>query len=215
MHWEPQTAPPCSSPREQSSPGARVPHTRRGGPHFVETDGRGDEVRVVPDAASPVRPVRVTEDPLPLEWVVPRRGGRARSPKDCDTYASVQSSYDDLASLASERCCDEDPRSPDAALDDAYRRYVAARDAPAADADAGAHDLRRVDDAAAGPPRARGGRREPRRRSTCSCACGVRRPCGRAVRLGARKIGDLRYLRKEDYAGVGLDLGDLDMKVQF
>ena len=33
--------------------------------------------------------------------------------------------------------------------------------------------------------------------------------------LGARKIGDLRYLRKEDYAGVGLDLGDLDMKVQF
>ena len=76
-------------------------------PIFVETDGRGDEVRVVPDAASPVRPVRVTEDPLPIEWVVPRRGG-ARSPKDCDTYASVQSSYDDLASLASERCCDED-----------------------------------------------------------------------------------------------------------
>ena len=33
--------------------------------------------------------------------------------------------------------------------------------------------------------------------------------------LGARKIGDLRFLRKEDYAGVGLDLGDLDMKVQF
>ena len=89
-------------------------------PIFVSTDGRGDEVR----------PVRVTEAPLPIEWVVPRRGG-ARSPKACATYASAQSSFDDLASLASERCCDEDPRSPDAALDDAYRRYVAARDAPA------------------------------------------------------------------------------------
>ena len=32
-------------------------------PIFVETDGRGDEVRVVPDAASPVRPVRVVAEP--------------------------------------------------------------------------------------------------------------------------------------------------------
>ena len=167
-------------------------------PIFVETDGRGDEVRVVPDAASPVRPVRVTEDPLPIEWVVPRRGG-ARSPKDCDTYASVQSSYDDLASLASERCCDEDPRSPDAALDDAYRRYVAARDAPP---------------------------RTPTPEPTTFDASttpldvflrlrGLEDHADVLYGLGARKIGDLRYLRKEDYAGVGLDLGDLDMKVQF
>ena len=134
-------------------------------PIFVETDGRGDEVRVVPDAASPVRPVRVTEDPLPLEWVVPRRGG-ARSPKDCDTYASVQSSYDDLASLASERCCDEDPRSPDAALDDArpatWPRATRRRDG------------RR----AAGPRR---GRRRRRRPPRARAAAGAGRDAARRV----------------------------------
>ena len=175
------------------------------GPIFVATDGRGDEVR----------PVRVTEDPLPLEWVVPRRGG-ARSPKDCDTYASAQSSFDDLASLASERCCDEDPRSPDAALDDAYRRYVAARDAPARTP---TPEPKTFDASTAPPPGLRVHARRPAQAATPLDVFlrlrGLDAHADVLYGLGARKIGDLRYLRKEDYAGVGLDLGDLDMKVQF
>ena len=174
-------------------------------PIFVATDGRGDEVR----------PVRVTEDPLPLEWVVPRRGG-ARSPKDCDTYASAQSSFDDLASLASERCCDEDPRSPDAALDDAYRRYVAARDAPARTP---TPEPKTFDASTAPPPGLRVHARRPAQAATPLDVFlrlrGLEDHADVLYGLGARKIGDLRYLRKEDYAGVGLDLGDLDMKVQF
>ena len=174
-------------------------------PIFVSTDGRGDEVR----------PVRVTEDPLPLEWVVPRRGG-ARSPKDCDTYASAQSSFDDLASLASERCCDEDPRSPDAALDDAYRRYVAARDAPARTP---TPEPKTFDASTAPPPGLRVHARRPAQAATPLDVFlrlrGLDAHADVLYGLGARKIGDLRYLRKEDYAGVGLDLGDLDMKVQF
>ena len=175
------------------------------GPIFVATDGRGDEVR----------PVRVTEDPLPIEWVVPRRGG-ARSPKDCDTYASAQSSFDDLASLASERCCDEDPRSPDAALDDAYRRYVAARDAPARTP---TPEPKTFDASTAPPPGLRVHARRPAQAATPLDVFlrlrGLDAHADVLYGLGARKIGDLRYLRKEDYAGVGLDLGDLDMKVQF
>ena len=175
------------------------------GPIFVATDGRGDEVR----------PVRVTEDPLPLEWVVPRRGG-ARSPKDCDTYASAQSSFDDLASLASERCCDEDPRSPDAALDDAYRRYVAARDAPARTP---TPEPKTFDASTTPPPGLRVHARRPAQAATPLDVFlrlrGLDAHADVLYSLGARKIGDLRYLRKEDYAGVGLDLGDLDMKVQF
>ena len=182
-------------------------------PIFVEADGRGDEVRVVPDAAPPVRPVRVTEDPLPIEWVVPRR---ARSPKDCDTYASAQSSFDDLASLASERCCDEDPRSPDAALDDAYRRYVAARDAPARTP---TPEPKTFDASTAPPPGLRVHARRPAQAATPLDVFlrlrGLDAHADVLYGLGARKIEDLRYLRKEDYAGVGLDLGDLDMKVQF
>ena len=174
-------------------------------PIFVATDGRGDEVR----------PVRVTEDPLPIEWVVPRRGG-ARSPKDCDTYASAQSSFDDLASLASERCCDEDPRSPDAALDDAYRRYVAARDAPARTP---TPEPTTFDASTAPPPGLRVHARRPAQAATPLDVFlrlrGLDAHADVLYGLGARKIGDLRYLRKEDYAGVGLDLGDLDMKVQF
>ena len=174
-------------------------------PIFVATDGRGDEVR----------PVRVTEDPLPIEWVVPRRGG-ARSPKDCDTYASAQSSFDDLASLASERCCDEDPRSPDAALDDAYRRYVAARDAPARTL---TPEPTTFDASTAPPPGLRVHARRPAQAATPLDVFlrlrGLDAHADVLYGLGARKIGDLRYLRKEDYAGVGLDLGDLDMKVQF
>ena len=174
-------------------------------PIFVSTDGRGDEVR----------PVRVTEDPLPIEWVVPRRGG-ARSPKDCDTYASAQSSFDDLASLASERCCDEDPRSPDAALDDAYRRYVAARDAPARTP---TPEPKTFDASTAPPPGLRVHARRPAQAATPLDVFlrlrGLDAHADVLYGLGARKIGDLRYLRKEDYAGVGLDLGDLDMKVQF
>ena len=174
-------------------------------PIFVATDGRGDEVR----------PVRVTEDPLPLEWVVPRRGG-ARSPKDCDTYASAQSSFDDLASLASERCCDEDPRSPDAALDDAYRRYVAARDAPARTP---TPEPKTFDASTTPPPGLRVHARRPAQAATPLDVFlrlrGLDAHADVLYGLGARKIGDLRYLRKEDYAGVGLDLGDLDMKVQF
>ena len=174
-------------------------------PIFVATDGRGDEVR----------PVRVTEDPLPIEWVVPRRGG-ARSPKDCDTYASAQSSFDDLASLASERCCDEDPRSPDAALDDAYRRYVAARDAPARTP---TPEPKTFDASTAPPPGLRVHARRPAQAATPLDVFlrlrGLDAHADVLYGLGARKIGDLRYLRKEDYAGVGLDLGDLDMKVQF
>ena len=174
-------------------------------PIFVATDGRGDEVR----------PVRVTEDPLPLEWVVPRGGG-ARSPKDCDTYASAQSSFDDLASLASERCCDEDPRSPDAALDDAYRRYVAARDAPARTP---TPEPKTFDASTAPPPGLRVHARRPAQAATPLDVFlrlrGLDAHADVLYGLGARKIGDLRYLRKEDYAGVGLDLGDLDMKVQF
>ena len=174
-------------------------------PIFVATDGRGDEVR----------PVRVTEDPLPIEWVVPRRGG-ARSPKDCDTYASAQSSFDDLASLASERCCDEDPRSPDAALDDAYRRYVAARDAPARTP---TPEPKTFDASTAPPPGLRVHARRPAQAATPLDVFlrlrGLEDHADVLYGLGARKIGDLRYLRKEDYAGVGLDLGDLDMKVQF
>ena len=173
-------------------------------PIFVATDGRGDEVR----------PVRVTEDPLPLEWVVPRRG--ARSPKDCDTYASAQSSFDDLASLASERCCDEDPRSPDAALDDAYRRYVAARDAPPRTS---TPEPKTFDASTAPPPGLRVHARRPAQAATPLDVFlrlrGLDAHADVLYGLGARKIGDLRYLRKEDYAGVGLDLGDLDMKVQF
>ena len=174
-------------------------------PIFVATDGRGDEVR----------PVRVTEDPLPLEWVVPRGGG-ARSPKDCDTYASAQSSFDDLASLASERCCDEDPRSPDAALDDAYRRYVAARDAPARTP---TPEPTTFDASTTPPPGLRVHARRPAQAATPLDVFlrlrGLDAHADVLYGLGARKIGDLRYLRKEDYAGVGLDLGDLDMKVQF
>ena len=174
-------------------------------PIFVATDGRGDEVR----------PVRVTEDPLPIEWVVPRRGG-ARSPKDCDTYASAQSSFDDLASLASERCCDEDPRSPDAALDDAYRRYVAARDAPARTP---TPEPTTFDASTTPPPGLRVHARRPAQAATPLDVFlrlrGLDAHADVLYGLGARKIGDLRYLRKEDYAGVGLDLGDLDMKVQF
>ena len=174
-------------------------------PIFVATDGRGDEVR----------PVRVTEDPLPIEWVVPRRGG-ARSPKDCDTYASAQSSFDDLASLASERCCDEDPRSPDAALDDAYRRYVAARDAPARTP---TPEPKTFDASTTPPPGLRVHARRPAQAATPLDVFlrlrGLEDHADVLYGLGARKIGDLRYLRKEDYAGVGLDLGDLDMKVQF
>ena len=174
-------------------------------PIFVATDGRGDEVR----------PVRVTEDPLPIEWVVPRRGG-ARSPKDCDTYASAQSSFDDLASLASERCCDEDPRSPDAALDDAYRRYVAARDAPPRTS---TPEPKTFDASTAPPPGLRVHARRPAQAATPLDVFlrlrGLDAHADVLYGLGARKIGDLRYLRKEDYAGVGLDLGDLDMKVQF
>ena len=174
-------------------------------PIFVATDGRGDEVR----------PVRVTEDPLPIEWVVPRRGG-ARSPKDCDTYASAQSSFDDLASLASERCCDEDPRSPDAALDDAYRRYVAARDAPARTP---TPEPTTFDASTTPPPGLRVHARRPAQAATPLDVFlrlrGLEDHADVLYGLGARKIGDLRYLRKEDYAGVGLDLGDLDMKVQF
>ena len=174
-------------------------------PIFVATDGRGDEVR----------PVRVTEDPLPIEWVVPRRGG-ARSPRDCDTYASAQSSFDDLASLASERCCDEDPRSPDAALDDAYRRYVAARDAPARTP---TPEPKTFDASTAPPPGLRVHARRPAQAATPLDVFlrlrGLDAHADVLYGLGARKIGDLRYLRKEDYAGVGLDLGDLDMKVQF
>ena len=174
-------------------------------PIFVATDGRGDEVR----------PVRVTEDPLPIEWVVPRRGG-ARSPKDCDTYASAQSSFDDLASLASERCCDEDPRSPDAALDDAYRRYVAARDAPARTP---TPEPKTFDASTAPPPGLRVHARRPAQAATPLDVFlrlrGLEDHADVLYGLGARKIGDLRYLRKEDYAGVGLDLGDLDMKVHF
>ena len=174
-------------------------------PIFVATDGRGDEVR----------PVRVTEDPLPLEWVVPRGGG-ARSPKDCDTYASAQSSFDDLASLASERCCDEDPRSPDAALDDAYRRYVAARDAPARTP---TPEPKTFDASTTPPPGLRVHARRPAQAATPLDVFlrlrGLDAHADVLYGLGARKIGDLRYLRKEDYAGVGLDLGDLDMKVQF
>ena len=172
-------------------------------PIFVSTDGRGDEVR----------PVRVTEDPLPIEWVVPRR---ARSPKDCDTYASAQSSFDDLASLASERCCDEDPRSPDAALDDAYRRYVAARDAPARTP---TPEPKTFDASTTPPPGLRVHARRPAQAATPLDVFlrlrGLDAHADVLYGLGARKIGDLRYLRKEDYAGVGLDLGDLDMKVQF
>ena len=174
-------------------------------PIFVATDGHGDEVR----------PVRVTEDPLPIEWVVPRRGG-ARSPKDCDTYASAQSSFDDLASLASERCCDEDPRSPDAALDDAYRRYVAARDAPPRTS---TPEPKTFDASTAPPPGLRVHARRPAQAATPLDVFlrlrGLDAHADVLYGLGARKIGDLRYLRKEDYAGVGLDLGDLDMKVQF
>ena len=174
-------------------------------PIFVSTDGRGDEVR----------PVRVTEDPLPLEWVVPRR---ARSPKDCDTYASAQSSFDDLASLASERCCDEDPRSPDAALDDAYRRYVAARDAPAP-ARTPTPEPTTFDASTTPPPGLRVHARRPAQAATPLDVFlrlrGLDAHADVLYGLGARKIEDLRYLRKEDYAGVGLDLGDLDMKVQF
>ena len=174
-------------------------------PIFVATDGRGDEVR----------PVRVTEDPLPIEWVVPRRGG-ARSPRDCDTYASAQSSFDDLASLASERCCDEDPRSPDAALDDAYRRYVAARDAPPRTS---TPEPKTFDASTAPPPGLRVHARRPAQAATPLDVFlrlrGLDAHADVLYGLGARKIGDLRYLRKEDYAGVGLDLGDLDMKVQF
>ena len=174
-------------------------------PIFVSTDGRGDEVR----------PVRVTEDPLPIEWVVPRR---ARSPKDCDTYASAQSSFDDLASLASERCCDEDPRSPDAALDDAYRRYVAARDAPAP-ARTPTPEPTTFDASTAPPPGLRVHARRPAQAATPLDVFlrlrGLDAHADVLYGLGARKIEDLRYLRKEDYAGVGLDLGDLDMKVQF
>lgn len=174
-------------------------------PIFVATDGRGDEVR----------PVRVTEDPLPIEWVVPRRGG-ARSPRDCDTYASAQSSFDDLASLASERCCDEDPRSPDAALDDAYRRYVAARDAPARTP---TPEPKTFDASTTPPPGLRVHARRPAQAATPLDVFlrlrGLDAHADVLYGLGARKIGDLRYLRKEDYAGVGLDLGDLDMKVQF
>ena len=174
-------------------------------PIFVATDGRGDEVR----------PVRVTEDPLPIEWVVPWRGG-ARSPKDCDTYASAQSSFDDLASLASERCCDEDPRSPDAALDDAYRRYVAARDAPPRTS---TPEPKTFDASTAPPPGLRVHARRPAQAATPLDVFlrlrGLDAHADVLYGLGARKIGDLRYLRKEDYAGVGLDLGDLDMKVQF
>ena len=174
-------------------------------PIFVATDGRGDEVR----------PVRVTEDPLPIEWVVPRRGG-ARSPNDCDTYASAQSSFDDLASLASERCCDEDPRSPDAALDDAYRRYVAARDAPARTP---TPEPKTFDASTTPPPGLRVHARRPAQAATPLDVFlrlrGLDAHADVLYGLGARKIGDLRYLRKEDYAGVGLDLGDLDMKVQF
>ena len=180
---------------------------REAEPIFVATDGRGDEVR----------PVRVTEDPLPLEWVVPRGGG-ARSPKDCDTYASAQSSFDDLASLASERCCDEDPRSPDAALDDAYRRYVAARDAPAP-ARTPTPEPKTFDASTAPPPGLRVHARRPAQAATPLDVFlrlrGLDAHADVLYGLGARKIGDLRYLRKEDYAGVGLDLGDLDMKVQF
>ena len=174
-------------------------------PIFVATDGRGDEVR----------PVRVTEDPLPIEWVVPRR---ARSPKDCDTYASAQSSFDDLASLASERCCDEDPRSPDAALDDAYRRYVAARDAPAP-ARTPTPEPKTFDASTTPPPGLRVHARRPAQAATPLDVFlrlrGLDAHADVLYGLGARKIGDLRYLRKEDYAGMGLDLGDLDMKVQF
>ena len=174
-------------------------------PIFVATDGRGDEVR----------PVRVTEDPLPIEWVVPRRGG-ARSPNDCDTYASAQSSFDDLASLASERCCDEDPRSPDAALDDAYRRYVAARDAPPRTS---TPEPKTFDASTAPPPGLRVHARRPAQAATPLDVFlrlrGLDAHADVLYGLGARKIEDLRYLRKEDYAGVGLDLGDLDMKVQF
>ena len=174
-------------------------------PIFVATDGHGDEVR----------PVRVTEDPLPIEWVVPRRGG-ARSPNDCDTYASAQSSFDDLASLASERCCDEDPRSPDAALDDAYRRYVAARDAPARTP---TPEPKTFDASTTPPPGLRVHARRPAQAATPLDVFlrlrGLDAHADVLYGLGARKIGDLRYLRKEDYAGVGLDLGDLDMKVQF
>ena len=174
-------------------------------PIFVATDGRGDEVR----------PVRVTEDPLPIEWVVPRRGG-ARSPNDCDTYASAQSSFDDLASLASERCCDEDPRSPDAALDDAYRRYVAARDAPARTP---TPEPKTFDASTTPPPGLRVHARRPAQAATPLDVFlrlrGLDAHADVLYGLGARKIGDLRYLRKEDYAGVGLDLRDLDMKVQF
>ena len=174
-------------------------------PIFVATDGRGDEVR----------PVRVTEDPPPIEWVVPRRGG-ARSPNDCDTYASAQSSFDDLASLASERCCDEDPRSPDAALDDAYRRYVAARDAPPRTS---TPEPKTFDASTAPPPGLRVHARRPAQAATPLDVFlrlrGLDAHADVLYGLGARKIGDLRYLRKEDYAGVGLDLGDLDMKVQF
>ena len=174
-------------------------------PIFVATDGRGDEVR----------PVRVTEDPLPVEWVVPRGGG-ARSPKDCDTYASAQSSFDDLASLASERCYDEDPRSPDATLDDAYRRYVAARDAPARTP---TPEPKTFDASTTPPPGLRVHARRPAQAATPLDVFlrlrGLDAHADVLYGLGARKIGDLRYLRKEDYAGVGLDLGDLDMKVQF
>ena len=122
----------------------------------------------------------------------------------------------ELASLASERCCDEDPRSPDAALDDAYRRYVAARDAPPRTP---TPEPTTFDASTTPPPGLRVHARRPAQAATPLDVFlrlrGLDAHADVLYGLGARKIGDLRYLRKEDYAGVGLDLGDLDMKVQF
>ena len=126
---------------------------------------------------------------------------RARSPKDCDTYASVQSSYDDLASLASERCCDEDPRSPDAALDDAYAVRGRARRA-AADADA---EPTTFDASTTPPPGLRVHARRPAQAATPLDVFlrlrGLDAHADVLYALGARKIGDLRYLRKRGLCG--------------
>ena len=191
-------------------------------PIYVETDGTSDEVLIVTEdprckpEVLPVRPRTVTEEELE---VVSVPGGPQRASPDM--YAT--DSYDDLASLAS-------ARAPDATLGDAYEQYVRARDAPPrppttqyvstrAPRRRPAPEPTTFDAGTRPPPGLRVHARRPLKCATPLDVFlrlrGLEDHADVLYVLGARKLGDLRYLRKEDYSGVGLDLGDLNVKVQF
>jgi hypothetical protein len=211
-------------------------------PIYVETDGIGDEVFIVTEdprckpEVLPVRPRRVTEEELVVFYVP--CGPQRASP---DMYAT--DSYDDLASLASARAPDAtlgdayeqyvrardaSPRPPPTTAQcvsarDApprppptHAQYVSARDAPRR------RPTPEPTTFAAGTRPPPGLRVHARRPLKCATPLdvflrlrGLEDHADVLYVLGARKLGDLRYLRKEDYSGVGLDLGDLNVKVQF